>query len=97
MFPPLVGWNRFVPGSAKISCGPDWTDNSASGLSYNLALVVWGFFLPLTIMIKAYHQIYRFVILIEVVLNVCNFNRLFCLSGNFLVIYRYRYRYREAR
>ncbi|KAK2574169.1 Melanopsin [Acropora cervicornis] len=26
MFPPLVGWNRFVPGAVRISCGPDWTD-----------------------------------------------------------------------
>ncbi|XP_029184609.1 melanopsin-like isoform X1 [Acropora muricata] len=59
MFPPLVGWNRFVPGAVRISCGPDWTDKSASGVSYNLVLVVLGFFLPLCVMIKAYYEIYR--------------------------------------
>ena len=59
MFPPLLGWNRFVPGAARISCGPDWTDNSASGMSYNLVLVVLGFFLPLSVMCMAYYKIYR--------------------------------------
>lgn len=64
MFPPLVGWNRFVPGAVRISCGPDWTDKSASGVSYNLVLVVLRFFLPLCVMIKAYYEIYRSVLLI---------------------------------
>lgn len=59
MFPPLLGWNRFVPGAARISCGPDWTDNSPSGMSYNLVLVVLGFFLPLSVMCMAYYKIYR--------------------------------------
>lgn len=60
MFPPLLGWNRFVPGAARISCGPDWTDKSASGMSYSLVLVVVGFFMPLSVMCMAYYKIYRY-------------------------------------
>ena len=60
MSPPLLGWNRFVPGAARISCGPDWTDKSASGMTYSLVLVVVGFFLPLAVMCGAYYKIYRY-------------------------------------
>ena len=44
MFPPLVGWNRFVLSASKISCCPDWSGKSASDTAYNLLLVLFGFF-----------------------------------------------------
>lgn len=69
MFPPLIGWNRFVPGAAYISCGPDWTDNSPAGMSYNLMLVVLGFFLPLSVMCFAYYRIYRYKSSCKISLN----------------------------
>lgn len=60
MSPPLLGWSQFVPGAARISCGPDWTDKSTLGMTYSLVLVVVGFFVPLLIMCGAYFRIYRY-------------------------------------
>ena len=59
MLPPLLGWNRFVLASSKVSCCPDWAGQSAPDTSYNLLLVVFGFFLPLTVMVICYYKIYR--------------------------------------
>ena len=59
MFPPLVGWNRFVVTSSKISCCPDWAGKSAADISYNLLLVAFGFICPLVVMVVFYHKILR--------------------------------------
>ena len=59
MAPPLLGWNRFVLAASKVSCCPDWAGKSASDTAYNLLLVVFGFFLPLTVMLLYYYKIYR--------------------------------------
>lgn len=59
MFPPLLGWSRFVVTPSKISCCPDWAGKSASAISYNLLLVAFGFIFPLTVMIVCYHKIFR--------------------------------------
>ena len=59
MLPPLLGWNRFVLSASKISCCPDWSGKSASDTAYNLLLVFFGFFAPLTAMIICYYKIYR--------------------------------------
>lgn len=59
MFPPLLGWSRFVVTSSKISCCPDWAGKSAADISYNLLLVAFGFIFPLAVMIVCYHKIFR--------------------------------------
>ena len=59
LLPPLLGWGRFVPGAAGINCSPDWTDQSPSGFSYNVALMVAGFFVPLTLICSAYFKAFR--------------------------------------
>lgn len=59
MTPPLFGWNRFIPGSAGISCCPDWRSNDMISLAYNIVLVILGFFLPLTIISISSIKIYR--------------------------------------
>ena len=59
MLPPLLGWNRFVLSSAKLSCCPDWAGKSASDTAYNLLLVMLGFFVPLIAMTICYYKIYR--------------------------------------
>ena len=79
MLPPLFGWNRFAPGAAQISCGPDWTDRTASGMSYSLILVVLGFFLPLSVMCSAYYKIYRLSSLKH---NIFSLIRFFYLNQN---------------
>lgn len=61
MLPPLLGWNRFVPGAAGISCGPDWTDTSASGRTYNLLLIILGFCGPSIALSGSYFKIFRCV------------------------------------
>ena len=59
MFPPLVGWSRFVVASSKISCCPDWAGKSAADISYNIFLVALGFIFPLAVMIVCYYKIFR--------------------------------------
>lgn len=61
MLPPLLGWTRFVPGVAAVSCGPDWTDLSPSGMAYSLLLVAVGFFVPLSVISVCYFKIFRYV------------------------------------
>nr|AXN75761.1 opsin [Sagartia elegans] len=61
MTPPLVGWSRFIPGSAGISCCPDWRSNDLSTLTYNITLMVFGFFLPLAVIFISYIKILRFM------------------------------------
>lgn len=59
MLPPLLGWNRFVLSTSKVSCCPDWAGKSASDVAYNLLLVILGFFVPLLAIIICYYKIYR--------------------------------------
>lgn len=61
MFPPLVGWNQFVPGASGISCCPDWSPDTKAAVGYNVLLVFVGFVLPLTIIIFCYYRMYRFI------------------------------------
>ena len=59
MFPPLVGWNEFVPGASGISCCPNWVPETKAGVAYNAMLVFVGFVLPLGVIIFCYCRIYR--------------------------------------
>lgn len=61
MLPPLLGWTRFVPGAAGVSCGPDWTDLSPSGVTYSLLLIAAGFFGPLVVICVSYFKIFKYV------------------------------------
>lgn len=61
MLPPLLGWTRIVPGVAGVSCGPDWTDLSPSGMAYSLLLIAFGFFVPLSVISVCYFKIFRYV------------------------------------
>ncbi|KXJ27326.1 Melanopsin [Exaiptasia diaphana] len=61
--PPLFGWSRFVPGTARVSCAPDWSSDTFQSLVYNIALMIMGFFLPLAIILISYYKIYRALLL----------------------------------
>ena len=58
MFPPLVGWNEFVPGASRISCCPNWVPETKAGVAYNALLVFVGFVLPLGVIMFCYCRIY---------------------------------------
>ena len=59
VLPPLVGWNRFVPGVAGFSCAPDWTAPDNASLGYTILLVTLGFFLPLMFIVIFHILTYR--------------------------------------
>lgn len=61
MSPPLVGWNRFVPGRASFSCAPDWVAPEVSSKVYILSLIAMGFFVPLITISVFYYLTYRCV------------------------------------
>jgi len=59
MAPPFVGVSGFVPGSARISCAPNWRSPSVASLIYHILLMLVGFVLPLFIIIASYAKLYR--------------------------------------
>ena len=59
MFPPLVGWNEFVPGASGISCCPNWSPETKAGVAYNMFLIFVGFVLPLGVITYSYYRIYK--------------------------------------
>jgi len=61
LFPPFVGWNKFVPGASGISCCPDWSPETKAGVAYIGLLVFVGFVLPLSVIMFCYCRIYRLV------------------------------------
>ncbi|EDO41996.1 predicted protein, partial [Nematostella vectensis] len=61
VFPPLFGWNRIVPGTAHTSCEPDWSNQTSLGLSYNIYMMVFGFFLPLICISFTFYRIRKYV------------------------------------
>ena len=59
MVPPLMGWNKFVPGKAGFSCAPDWAAADNASVTYIFMLVTAGFFAPLKLMTIFYFFTYR--------------------------------------
>lgn len=59
LLPPLVGWNRFVPGKAGFSCAPDWTATDKASVTYTVSLVTVGFFVPLVFIVVFHVLTYR--------------------------------------
>ena len=59
--PPVIGWTRAVPGEAGISCAPEWTSSEPESVAYIAFLLVFGFFLPLTVIGTFHYMIYRYV------------------------------------
>ncbi|XP_078368280.1 melanopsin-like [Oculina patagonica] len=58
-FPPLLGWNRFVPGKAGFSCGPDWAADDSASVTYIVLLITVGFFAPLILIMMFHYFTYR--------------------------------------
>ena len=47
---PIIGWSQYSLESQKTSCCIEWSSKSASTVSYNIALFLFVFILPLVIM-----------------------------------------------
>ena len=47
--PPLLGWGKYVIEDNGMSCAPSWKDGNDKG--YNMSLFVFGFFLPLGVIL----------------------------------------------
>lgn len=59
MVPPLLGWNRYVPGAARFSCCPDWSSRDITDILYNVFLICMGFVIPLTVIVFCFYTIWR--------------------------------------
>ena len=44
---PLLGWSRYTLEDSMISCGVEYKDRSLNVISYNLAMFIFVFFIPL--------------------------------------------------
>lgn len=62
MLPPLLGWNRFVPGKAGFSCAPDWSAHDNASVVYIAVLITAGFFVPLMVIAMFLILTHRYVI-----------------------------------
>ncbi|XP_040577306.1 blue-sensitive opsin isoform X2 [Lepeophtheirus salmonis] len=47
--PPLLGWGDYIPEKSGMSCAPNW--ESPSSLTYIIYLFLFGFFLPVLVII----------------------------------------------
>ena len=48
---PLAGWSAYTMEDALTSCAVDWSDRTLSVTSYNLAIFVFVFFIPLLVIV----------------------------------------------
>lgn len=58
--PPAFGWNRFISIPSRISCHPDWYSSKLSDKAYIIYLTLFGFFIPLIVIILSFTGIYRY-------------------------------------
>lgn len=59
--PPVFGWNRFIPIPSRISCHPDWFSQRMADQAYIIYLMLFGFFVPMVIIVCSYAGIYRYI------------------------------------
>lgn len=57
--PPAFGWNRFIAIPSRISCHPDWFSQRMADQAYIIYLMLFGFFVPMVIIVCSYAGIYR--------------------------------------
>ncbi|KAL4235790.1 hypothetical protein ACF0H5_004180 [Mactra antiquata] len=54
---PLVGWGGYVIEPNLLSCGPDWTNDTASSQSYSISIFLLVLCIPASIILYCYAQI----------------------------------------
>ncbi|XP_076074684.1 visual pigment-like receptor peropsin isoform X2 [Mytilus galloprovincialis] len=57
-FLPLVGWSEYVFEGAGTACGISYDYNSASAFSYNIAIFINCYWIPIFIMIYCYYYVF---------------------------------------
>ena len=63
---PMIGWSYYSLEGALTTCSVEWEDRSFNVVSYNLAMFIGAYFIPLLFMI-----ITTVNIIIKVILNKC--------------------------
>ena len=48
---PIVGWSEYSLEGAMISCSVEWYNQTPSVLSYNIAIAIFVFFIPIFLLI----------------------------------------------
>ena len=62
MTPPLLfGWSSFQPEGLLVSCSWDYTSRNFSNRLYYVYLLVFGYIVPVTVLIFCYFAIFRFI------------------------------------
>ena len=90
---PLLGWSKYAPEGAGTSCSVEWMDRSWNVISYNVAMFIFVFFLPLGVIVFTHVKIMKMVKMVSVVFLV-----FFSLSGeNFAGIILWFYKIPDFR
>ncbi|XP_031574509.1 visual pigment-like receptor peropsin [Actinia tenebrosa] len=56
---PLVGWARYGPEAANVTCSLKWDQRSASDLAYFVIMFLGCFLLPVGVMSFSYYRIFK--------------------------------------
>ena len=60
-FLPLLGWSHYSLEGALISCSVEWNEKSVSVLSYNIAITIFVFVVPLIVFIFTSARVFYIV------------------------------------
>ena len=60
---PLFGWSYYSLEGAGTSCSVEWNERSFNVISYNIAMFIFVFFIPLIVIIGANTKIILIVII----------------------------------
>ena len=58
---PLLGWSHYSLEGALISCSVEWNEKNASVLSYNIAITIFVFLVPLIVFIFTSARVFHIV------------------------------------
>jgi r-opsin len=60
--PPIFGVSRYQPDGLLVTCSWDYTTRTLSNRIYYLYLVVFGFLLPVTVIVFCYSTVFMRII-----------------------------------
>ena len=58
---PIFGWSEYSLEGALISCSVEWNKKTTSVMSYNMSILLFVFFIPISILIYTNFMIIRIV------------------------------------
>ena len=66
---PLVNWSSYTIEGVGTSCAVDWSSSNPTAVSYIVILFIFGFFLPLGIIVFSYYRVFKLVRLMRINAN----------------------------